>query len=561
MQQFKENLQEDLRKFTNRILIAFFVLFTIMILLVDVFSVSRSVDESSFQVKGVLNNIFDQYEDTLEVTRRNENYLNYLKTGQGEDCVYQTYYSFNSKADVKADLLLTDVHKQLQFSTFNIEDEKMYMDKYAYLDTDSLRNNRYTTRVLRISKNTTCLVFTSGLFEDEQLVGYVSYFYNRDALNNIISSTYNKTAIVDGFGNVLASNSVEFQSGSLHRIQDQYLKEGIKKDGDNNLIYVDNDTYRRGAMLLHIVSLAHLNGYVSSYVLGIVLFTCFSGLTWWILRKQNRLLVENRVQSIEMLMAELEVIKAGDLNHRIVMHSGDEFENLANDINDMVVAIQTIASQNSELHYNRKMSEIKQLEAQLNPHFIYNTLETIRYTIESDPAMASALIIKLTKILRYSINHGADEVHLEEEIDFVNQYLDIMKYRYKERLTVNLMIDDAVTDVLVPKLLIQPLVENSIKYGYEKKDQLKIDVFVYSKLDYVFIEVHDNGLGIEPDRLVQIQVNLAKQANANSQFGLYNINRRLLLMYGLDSQLDIMSENQVGTSILIKIKQKRSSHV
>ncbi|MFV0380638.1 MAG: sensor histidine kinase [Breznakia sp.] len=554
MQQFRKNLNEDLRKVLNRIMVVFFVVFTIAILLVDAMSVNRSVVESVEHTKQIFDQIFSSYENAISITKKNQNYIDYVKHQNNEERVYQSFYSYNNQTSLSAEMLLSSIDSDIVFSTYPANQTRMLKNKYRNIDKEILAYETYTVDVVRLSNANTSLIFTSGLYDNTQLIGYVSYVYSYASFNTLISDNYYKTAVFDKFSNVLSTNSTEFVSGSLKRLKEEYQDSGIKKDENNNFIFVSIDRYRNAKISLYILNVINLNAFITSYIFGVVLFTMFFLMTWWILRRQNRLLVANRVASIEMLMSEVELIKAGDLSHRIDMDTKDEFENLANDINDMVVAIQTIASQNTELQLSRKMSEIKQLEAQLNPHFIYNTLETIRFTIQSDPLKASELILMLTKILRYSVNHAMNEVCLEEEVEFVNQYFEIMKYRYKDRLEVNLFLDENCKDVLVPKLLIQPLVENSIKYGYIKQEYLKIDILIYMNMQHIYIEVHDNGLGIEEKQLKEICKNLKNPINNQTKFGLYNINRRLFLMYANDSFLDIVSEKNMGTSILISIK-------
>lgn len=148
------------------------------------------------------------------------------------------------------------------------------------------------------------------------------------------------------------------------------------------------------------------------------------------------------------------------------MEGEDEFILIADNINSMVDEINALHVKNSELADIRRLSEIKQLEAQFNPHFLYNTLDTIRYSILMDQRIAADLIIQMTALLRYSINNDLDQVHFSEDLKYTYMFLKIQKYRFNDRFAYEVNVDEACGEFLVPKLLLQPILENSIKYGF-----------------------------------------------------------------------------------------------
>jgi sensor histidine kinase YesM len=169
---------------------------------------------------------------------------------------------------------------------------------------------------------------------------------------------------------------------------------------------------------------------IDRYLLGTVIIL-FLGICMLIpLEVFSKKIAVNNSESISKLIREIYVIKNGNLNYKIKLDTDDEIETIAENINELVDRIKTLNERNTELLNIKRISEIKQLEAQFNPHFLYNTLETIRYSIFLDKKAASDLISLLTRILRYSVSKGSDEVKFSENVEYAKVFLKIYKYRY-----------------------------------------------------------------------------------------------------------------------------------
>ncbi|MEG1520235.1 MAG: histidine kinase, partial [Clostridia bacterium] len=199
------------------------------------------------------------------------------------------------------------------------------------------------------------------------------------------------------------------------------------------------------------------------------------------------------------------------------------------------------------------LSEIKQLEMQLNPHFLFNTLENIRYSISFDPEGAKSMVVNLSEILRYSIN-GIQEITFGEDVE----YLKIIKARFKNNFEYKFDISEKANNIIIPKLILQPLIENSVKYGYGEKEVLSISIKAKVVDDELKIEIADNGVGIEKDKLEEINDMLQKKTNNSEHIGLYNVNRRLQLLYGEKYGLKIFSKTGFGTTIKLVMGIKKN---
>ncbi|MCM3750367.1 histidine kinase, partial [Paenibacillus pasadenensis] len=150
-----------------------------------------------------------------------------------------------------------------------------------------------------------------------------------------------------------------------------------------------------------------------------------------------------------------------------------EFELISTKINEMLDELSGAHQKNINLLKENTLAERKMLEAQFNPHFLYNTLEVIRASIAFDPALSNQLILRLTKILRYSIEEKTEEVTLRTDLRYLEEYLMINRIRFQD-FTYQLEIEDAALDLPIPKLFLLPIIENSLKYGFKHRHDLAI---------------------------------------------------------------------------------------
>jgi len=192
-------------------------------------------------------------------------------------------------------------------------------------------------------------------------------------------------------------------------------------------------------------------------------------------------------------------------------------------------------------------ARVEALANQINPHFLFNTLTSISSLIRSQPETARTLIVKLSGLLRRLLRGEEHFVTLREELAAVNEYLDIERIRFGDSLIVETHIDDRSLDVVVPSMILQPLVENSIKHGLSRKvGEGRITIRTRRGAGHVLLEVLDNGVGIAQERL----------DSADSQgIGLRNVNERLRVIYGPTCQVRLHSAPGEGTTVHIEIPE------
>ena len=252
-------------------------------------------------------------------------------------------------------------------------------------------------------------------------------------------------------------------------------------------------------------------------------------------------------------------IAEGQLDARIKLPHVPELDPLSENLNIMAGKIQELIDENIKEQQNLQKAEMKTLQAQITPHFLYNTLDTIIWLAESE---RKDEVIEITKafsnFFRISLSKGHEWIQIEQEIDHVQSYLTIQKIRYRDILDYEIDFDPKLNGKQVLKLILQPLVENAIYHGIKNK-RGRGKLIVTAKLlndDQIFFSVQDNGIGFTQERLDAVLYELSDNAdpeNLKSIYGLYNVNKRLKLYYDMSVSLDIKSEYGKGTTVSFTI--------
>ncbi|WP_438526890.1 sensor histidine kinase [Cetobacterium sp.] len=260
--------------------------------------------------------------------------------------------------------------------------------------------------------------------------------------------------------------------------------------------------------------------------------------------------INKKLAVIDKIIGAIKSTGKGELNNFLEVETNDELRIIATSYNKMLLDIKNLIEINKREFENNINLEIKQLESQFNPHFLFNTLEMLKYTIKKDVKMSNKIILNISSILRFSIDNRKTIVSLDENIKFIESYLEIQKYRFGEDFSYTIDIESNLNNQKTPKLIFQPIVENSIKYGFSSKDKLHIDIRGKLQKGRLVIYFLDDGDGLSKDELMEIRKNLKKD-NVTNHIGLYNVNRRIKLHYGEKYGVKILSRKGRGT--LVKI--------
>lgn len=278
------------------------------------------------------------------------------------------------------------------------------------------------------------------------------------------------------------------------------------------------------------------------------------------------------ITPIRRLKESMENVEKGNLEEKVTIGRKDEIGKLEEVFNDMVDEIQYLIKEVYLKEINQKEAEYRALQSQINPHFLYNTLESVNMMALSNKQWPiSEMITELASFLRYSIKQRSTMITLREEVESVRSYVAIMKIRLADRLHVEWSVDEQALERKVPTFIIQPLVENAIQHGINSNDSGgTVRVIVEQFEDHIGIQIQDNGIGMSRDALFDIKEKLNLRTEGiqvtdqnHTRLGLWNIHQRLRLLFHGNRGLEIDSEWGLGTTVrlLIPNQHKEDKHV
>lgn len=299
-----------------------------------------------------------------------------------------------------------------------------------------------------------------------------------------------------------------------------------------------------------------------SRMMGIVLFIALCVLVASVMLSRQ---LVGPLQSIRSSMQRIEQeLDESGTEHPLPEQGFAEYAALSHSYNTMLGRVRELMNETVEHQRELRQMEIGALQEQINPHFLYNTLDSIVRVMETGRVpQAIEMVQALAKLFRLSINNGQYLLTVEQEMDYARNYLTIQQVRYRKAFRYELQMDERIRDMLCPKIILQPLIENAIKHGISGMPGCTLRVCARQEGYNIVFTVEDDGLGIPPERLEELKKMLRDDRNTlmeKSEFGigLRNTNRRIRLLYGDDYGLDIESEVEERTCITITLpKQPR----
>ena len=530
---FKEQLKKLVIKRIFILIVGAIFLFFTSVFLVNTIKFTRMSEENIKYIEKTFKKLNTNAEDYLnniktissfkEISTDKENFDNYFNI-------------FNRKNKVKANYIITKNWKTVA-SSFDSSTLSDSIIGYNNAICNNAKNNAEIGEVYRSvfsekSKNPYYII-VKPIMENGKINSFLSLYFsgsdwsyltsNNNDYNSIITDSrdnvifYNKASLIKNNYKFFESNSSNF------KIEDERYwleKKEVKGFGVNIYSIIH---YPKGPeFLLYFLIIS---------IIGIFMYKLFI----WMSNEMS----SKYASSVDNLATEIKYITDEEPLYRISIHSEDEFEDIGNQINVMLDTIKNLDDKNTELIKFNNRIEVSQLTAQINPHFLYNSLDIISNLTIINPKLAKEVILNLTKVLRYSIDNKKTDVFFDEDLMFLKDYLFIQNLRFSDRLEVDFDIDDDCLNCLIPKMALQPLIENSIKYGFIKQKYLKINIKGYVDGDFLVLIVKDDGPGIEESKLKEVQKNINEEINLSQSYGIFNISRRLKLQYSKKSGIKI----------------------
>jgi two-component system sensor histidine kinase YesM len=398
-------------------------------------------------------------------------------------------------------------------------------------------------------------------------VGMVAFEYNLNKMEQYFQTVLQYSSqtiyLIDSGGNIIYTNSKsDDPAGELANIDttlttkkelhlfdielnDMYQKAAYLKSARNNgLTYItftpSNEIYKTTRSLSGTYMLLMFSGIFLSFVLA-----------FYKTNKEYRYL-----NSIIDIFSNPEASQQHfDQMPRKV---GNPFEYIMMNIIKLFLEQKYLKVQASERDYKLQILKMQALQHQINPHFLHNTLNTIYWEairMTSSENSCSTMVSNLSSVMRYSVGDPQENVKIKEELGYLKTYLDIMKIRYTDKFEIFYLVDESCTIYPIKKMILQPIVENSIYHGIKEKDgKGRIYVGIRRIRKSILFYILDDGVGIAPEKLLKLQEQLYAHSDiSSSHIGLTNTNLRLTMTYGTHSRLRIKSIKEKFTLVYFMI--------
>lgn len=402
------------------------------------------------------------------------------------------------------------------------------------------RNGTSTLGVLLVDMNYSSI---EQLLNKANMDNSSDYVYLMDSDGEIIYHPKQKLLYMDLYEeNSLAA--ANYEDGSR---QEQF-------HGEKRLVTVKTVGYT-GWKLVSVVPMKGLGGGLSDMRLVMILFVSLAMLMTIIL---NQLISARIAKPLQRLNESVKELETGNMNPDIYLGGSLEVEHLGRTLQSTVAQLRQLMSDIVVEQEEKRKSEMDALQSQINPHFLYNTLDSIVWMIEGERYEdAVFMITQLASLFRISLSRGKTIISVEDEIKHAKNYMNIQKIRYKNIFSIVFLIDEDVLNCCTVKLIVQPLLENAIYYGVEYMDgDGEIEVKGYRRERDVYLEVRDNGLGM-PEETVRELLNEKNQngrgRKRGSGVGLLNVHNRIRLRFGVPYGLEIESQPDEGTTVRIHL--------
>lgn len=515
-------------------------------------SVVTSSEQAVLQVKNTVENYTSDMEVLMKMIQRNisqgekdtDIYLNNL-IGIRQDIVAITTYDENGKllkawSDQKK--LKENILENLSFNQ-NIPKENSKMLNITKPHVESLFLDYYPwvvtiSQQMKTAKNETIQVALDIQFSqianyiDEVGIGQHGYCY-----------------IADNKGNIIYHPQQQLIYSGLKEEKYNYLKDGshVEKDAIYSVQSLDNCEWK-------IIGVCYIDEMITNKVnhimktlfiifLVVVLFTV-------IIIRLFAKLFSNPAKELANSMREFEK----DTNHFEfkTIEGTAEITSLTESFEHMVIQIKELVEKVRQEEITLRKTELKALQAQINPHFLYNTLDAIAWLCEEERYKdAVEMVNSLAKLFRISISRGHELITIEKEVQHAKSYLKIQNFRYKNQFTYSFDIDEECLGYLCNKITLQPIIENAIYHGIDRMvDEGKINIGIHQKEDKIIFTIEDNGVGMTLEQCEEI---LHEDASDRVGIGIKNVNDRIKIYFGEEYGLTIQSELDEGTRVTISM--------
>ena len=374
-------------------------------------------------------------------------------------------------------------------------------------------------------------------------IGNQGYIFILDKKGNIIF--HPKQQLI--YGGLMEENIDDIMAAA-----EEGKNEFTTGDGENSKLYTISTSDKTGWT---VVGAAYVSDLTKNNRKAQVLYLlAAAGILLGVLLVSG-ILSKEITKPIRRLRDSMSLVQTGDFeNANIQITAKNEIGSLSKSFNVMTEKIHALMEQNVYEQKQKRKSEMKALQAQINPHFLYNTLDSIIWMSEAGKNDEVVLMTSaLAKLLRQSISNDKEQITIREEVDYVRSYLTIQKMRYQDKLEYSIEVEDQIRGAYIIKFILQPLVENAIYHGLKYKETKgNLDVRGYRKGNKIYLTVADDGIGMDDEELKHIFDRKEENGKSNG-VGVYNVHKRIRLYYGPEYGVTFVSRKGEGTVATVTI--------
>ena len=376
------------------------------------------------------------------------------------------------------------------------------------------------------------------------------------------SSPYSESIITvaDKSGNFILPQNLEYTEGLVEELQN------FSEEGENlNTLRFDNQTW-----YVAVTKLNYIEGYVYQLVpitdalknmayvfLAVLAAVIFIGaLLIFISAKISNTIT----QPINRLIVQMETVESGNLSLQPEVYHG-EMQVLAEKFDHMVSQVHMMFEEVKETEKEKREMEMLALQAQINPHFLYNTLNSILWLSELQGAdKVTQMLDSLIKVLQYTVDNTKEFVRVRDEVAFIHNYVRILNFRYFERFSFIFDIKEDTLEYEMPRFILQPLVENAVLHGFDNNDlNATVKLSIHLQDGELFLCVSDDGRGMPEEKIREILHTDSSSKKSLNKIGLYNVNQRICLTYGEEYAIHIDSKVGCFTKVTVRIPAQNAA--
>ncbi|MBR2066693.1 MAG: histidine kinase [Solobacterium sp.] len=512
-QTYKEYLQKS---FIQYAMVLFFTMAFLLVLFFMVhfyLTVVRQNTQSNIQTVSYFQDKYDSYEKECDVLVKNKDIFSTLDGDlSARTELSRSLYSFANQEDIKAIFVLLDRNGEVVLSNLTSGNTINFSSSPFVVRTISRLQNKPETTLAQIcdvelTQEQNCFYsFAKEIVnEKNECEGYLFLNMKTSNMDEYADNLNDEILIVDRFNNAIFSSiKLEKDPG------DKFPARRVNLEIERNGIY----TIEKEKMYTRLYSIENPE---------IRIYTLTS--------------IERNIQMLRM--------------------AGSFFMLMLVAVGILIILMTRLYTRLNERGMRDLMRdlEVKNLEEQFNPHFVFNVMESVRFQIDEDPHKAQDMLLAFSTLMRYSINYGQSKVRLETDIDYLSDFLMLQKIRYNNLLTYEFQIPDELLDCMIPKLLLQPIIENSIRHGFIKGKELHIQIIAEEKDNELIFTIKDNGKGITEEKLKEIRARFEEEVSDETikHVGLYNVEKVLSMLYGEQYGLTINSHIDEGTIVILRM--------